>query len=92
MGDLSKREQRYLCPIFIIPSDAGRGSVRLSLSQVVHESVGSALSEDEVNPAAFEERSAEATVTLDELLEDLRAKLRLQAPHRESIANDLRRI
>lgn len=77
MSELSRRSTIYFTPDIHHAVRCKAESIGLSFSQVLNEAIRSAFSEDDEDLTAFEERASEATITLDELLEDLGAHDRL---------------
>ncbi len=77
MSELSRRATVYFAPAIHQAIRGKAAAFGLSISEVLNEAVRSALSEDEEDLFAFEERASEVTISLDELLEDLGAHGRL---------------
>lgn len=72
MNDLSKRSTVYFEPEIHQALRIKAASTNRSVSEVVNEAVRLALREDQEDLKAFEDRAGEATMTYEDLLEDLK--------------------
>jgi plasmid stability protein len=72
MGDMSKRSTVYFEPDLHQALRIKAASTHRSVSEVVNEAVRLALSEDQEDLQAFEDRAGEATMSYEELLKDLK--------------------
>ena len=72
MNEPSKRSTIYFEPEIHQALRLKAASTHRSVSDLVNEAVRQALHEDHEDLAAFEERAAEATMTYEELLNDLK--------------------
>jgi plasmid stability protein len=73
MGQLSKRSTVYFEPEIHHALRVKAANTHQSVSEVVNEAVRLALREDEEDLRAFEERAAEATLSYEALLKDLKS-------------------
>ena len=71
MSELSKRSTVYFEPEIHQALRIKATSTHRSLSAVVNDAVRSALGEDQEDLQAFEDRAGEATMSYEELLDDL---------------------
>ena len=73
MTELSKRSTVYFEPEIHQALRMKAATAHISVSDVVNEAVRMALQEDLEDLKAFEERSSEATLSYEELLNDLKS-------------------
>ena len=71
MSELSKKSTVYFDPDIHQALRIKAASTHQSVSEVVNEAVRLSLREDQEDLSAFEERAGEATLTYEELLDDL---------------------
>ena len=72
MSELSKRSTVYFEPEIHQALRIKAASTHRSLSEIVNEAVRLALREDHEDLKAFEDRAGEATMSYEELLNDLK--------------------
>ena len=72
MSELSKQSTVYFEPEIHRALRIKAASTRQSLSKVTNEAVRSALRDDREDLQAFEERAGEATMSYEDLVDDLR--------------------
>ena len=72
MNELSKRSTVYFEPEIHQALRIKAASTNRSISEVVNEAVRLALREDQEDLKAFEDRVGEATMTYEDLLQDLK--------------------
>jgi len=72
MNELSKRSTVYFEPEIHQALRIKAASTNRSVSEVVNEAVRLSLREDQEDLQAFEDRSAEATMSYEDLLNDLK--------------------
>jgi metal-responsive CopG/Arc/MetJ family transcriptional regulator len=72
MSAMSKRSTVYFEPELHQALRIKAASTRRSLSEIVNEAVRLALHEDPEDLQAFEERSGEATMSYEDLVDDLK--------------------
>jgi plasmid stability protein len=72
MNEMTKRSTVYFEPDLHQALRIKAASTHRSLSEVVNEAVRLALSEDQEDLQAFEDRAGEATMSYEELLKDLK--------------------
>lgn len=72
MGHLSKRSTVYFEPDIYQALRNKAKNLHQSMSEIVNTAVRYALSEDQEDIAAFQERANEPTMSYEELLEDLK--------------------
>ena len=70
---MTKRSTVYFEPLLHKALRLKAATTERSISDLVNEAVRLALSEDQEDLAAFEERAAEPTITYQALLDDLKA-------------------
>lgn len=73
MSELSKRSTIYFDPQLHAALRLKAAHSHRTLSDIVNDAVRAALSEDQEDLAAFEERVAEPTISYESLLDDLKA-------------------
>lgn len=73
MGKATKRSTIYFEPEIHNALRLKAASTHRSVSDLVNEAVRRSLREDQEDLAAFEERAAEATISYEALLENLKA-------------------
>lgn len=73
MTELSKKSTVYFEPDIHHALRMKAATTHQSVSEVVNEAVRQSLREDQEDLSAFEQRSAEITLSYEELLEDLKA-------------------
>ncbi len=73
MSETSKRSTVYFDPQLHAALRLKAAHTNRSLSDIVNDAVRAALTEDQEDLAAFEERIAEPTISYEALLDDLKA-------------------
>ncbi len=73
MSELSKRSTIYFEPELHRALRIKAASTHRSVSEIVNDALRRALSEDQDDLAAFDERATEPTLTYEQLLNDLKA-------------------
>jgi plasmid stability protein len=72
MGEAVKRATVYFRPELHKALRLKAAATERSISDLINEAVQASLCEDETDLAAFEERAAEASITYEALLKDLK--------------------
>ncbi len=73
MSELSKKSTVYFDPDIHHALRIKAATTHQSVSEVVNEAVRLSLVEDQEDLSAFEERTSEATLSYEELLDDLKS-------------------